>query len=260
MSAALLTLSGVGVDLAGRSVLAGVDLQLGHGEVLLLAGRNGAGKTTLLRIACGLLAPDRGDIRLDGRPLAAHGRRGLARQMALVPQETTVPFPFRVDEVVLMGRTPHQGLLGFESAKDRRIAHAALERLGLLALAERSILELSGGERQLVMVARALAQDPVILLLDEATAHLDLARRLQLLALLREWAAEGRSALVVSHDLALSVRAADRIALLAQGCVLAAGTPEAVLLPDALRRAFGVEAEVLSGPEGPVVVPRHAVE
>lgn len=258
MSAAALELRGVSVALGGRPVLRELDLRLEPGEVLLVAGRNGVGKTTLLRLACGLHRADAGEVRLGGRPLASWSRRERARELALVPQETSVPFPFRVDEVVLMGRTPYQGLIGFESAEDRRVAHAALERLGLLALAGRSILEVSGGERQLVMIARALAQDARVLLLDEATAHLDLARRLELLGLLREWAAEGRAVLIVSHDLALSVRAADRVALLADGRVLAQGPPAEVLTPETLRQAFGVEVVILAGPEGPVVVPRRA--
>lgn len=258
MSAAALELRGVSVALGGRPVLRELDLRLEPGEVLLVAGRNGVGKTTLLRLACGLHRADAGEVRLGGRPLASWSRRERARELALVPQETSVPFPFRVDEVVLMGRTPYQGLIGFESAEDRRVAHAALERLGLLALAGRSILEVSGGERQLVMIARALAQDARVLLLDEATAHLDLARRLELLGLLREWAAEGRAVLIVSHDLALSVRAADRVVLLADGRVLAQGPPAEVLTPETLRQAFGVEVVILAGPEGPVVVPRRA--
>ncbi len=251
-----LVLRGVEVALGDRQVLRGIDLELHPGEVLLLAGPNGVGKTTLLRAACGLVSPSRGEVELAGRPLRAWSRRALARELALVPQETSVPFPFRVDEIVLMGRTPHQGWFGFESAEDRRRAHEALERLALLHLADRSILELSGGERQLVMVARAMAQDAKILLLDEATAHLDLARRLELLALLREWAAEGRSALAVSHDLALSLRAADRVALLAEGRIHSQGAPADVITPETLRHVFDIEADVLSHPTGPLIVPR----
>ena len=213
----------VAVSLAGHPVLCGVDFELTEGEVLVLAGRNGVGKTTLLRIATGILAPDAGEVRVDGRSLADLGRRDLARTMALVPQETTVPFPFSVAEVVLMGRAPHLGLLGFESRRDLGIARTAMERLGIDHLADRSILEISGGERQLAMVARALAQEAPILLLDEPTAHLDVSRRLEVLALVRELAREGRSALVVSHDLGVAARECDRVALLSEGRVLAVG-------------------------------------
>jgi iron complex transport system ATP-binding protein len=169
-----------------------------------------------------------------------------------------VPFPFSVAEVVLMGRAPHLGLLGFESKRDLGIARRAMDRLGIGHLASRSILEVSGGERQLAMVARALAQEARILLLDEPTAHLDVSRRLEVLALVRELAAEGRSALVVSHDLGLAARECDRVALLAEGRILAAGPPAEILEPALLRRAFGVEAEILRSADGAaVVVPRR---
>ncbi len=185
------------------------------------------------------------------------GRREIARRIALVPQETTVPFPFRVGEVVLMGRAPHLGLLSFESRADVEAARAALAQVGIEHLADRSILEISGGERQLAMVARALAQDAQVLLLDEPTAHLDLCHRLELLELLGALAARGRSALLVSHDLALSARFANRIAILAEGRILAQGPPAEALEPDLIRRAFGVDAEILVDSAGaPVVVAR----
>jgi len=250
-----LDLRGVAVALAGQPVLSGLDLGVATGEVLVLAGRNGAGKTTLLRIATRLLTPDAGAVQLLGDPLPALSRREMARRVALVPQDTQVPFPFRVSELVLMGRTPHLGLLGFERRHDLEIAEAALARLGIAELAQRSILELSGGERQLVAVARALAQETPLLLLDEPTAHLDLARRLELLQLVRGLADEGRAVLLVSHDLGTAPRIADRVALLAEGSLLAEGAPVDVLRPELLRQAFDVEAQVLTTPSGPVVLP-----
>jgi len=254
---ARLSLEGVAVALGPRAVLAGVDLSVEPGEVVGVLGRNGVGKTTLLRVASGALAPDAGRVTLDGAPLAAMDRRVRARHVALVPQDTQVPFPFSAAEVVLMGRTPHLGFLGFESAHDFAIARDALERMGIAALADRNVQELSGGERQLVVVARALAQEPRLLLLDEPTAFLDLRHRLEVLGVVRELAAAGASALVVSHDLGVAARYCDRVALLAGGRILALGPPREVLTPDTLRTAYGIEADVLAGADGvPVVVPR----
>jgi iron complex transport system ATP-binding protein len=252
-----LRFDGVTAQLGGREVLRGVDLEVHSGEVVGLLGRNGAGKTTLLRVATAALEPGAGSVRVGGDPLAELTRRELARRIAVVPQETHVPFPFRVSEVVLMGRTPHQGAFGFDAPDDLERARAALEKMGVAHLADRSVLEISGGERQLVMVARALAQEPSVLLFDEPTAFLDLGHRLDVLGVVRELAAGGCAALVVSHDLGLAARFCDRLALLAEGRVVASGTPVQVLTPEHIREAFGIQAEVVPGPDGaPLVVPR----
>ena len=154
---------------------------------------------------------------------------------------------------------PHLGLLRFEGREDAARAEEAMERLGIASLAERSVLELSGGERQLTMVARALCQDAELLLLDEPTAFLDLEHRLEVLEVVKELAARGRGALVVSHDLSLAARFCDRMVILAGGRVLADGTPGRVLAPELLREGFGIEAELLAASDGsPVVVPRTA--
>lgn len=251
----MLSLRDVSVRLGESAILDGVDLTALPGEVLLLAGRNGAGKTTLLRVAAGLLAPDRGEVFLGEQPMASFRRRDLAREIALVPQDTTVPFPYSVLELVLMGRAPHLGWLGFETAADRVLAQEALARLGIEGLAERSVLTLSGGERQLVAIARALVQASPLLLLDEPAAHLDLARRVELRRLLRELAAEGRTVVLVSHDLAAAAAMADRVALLAQGRIEAVGAPAEVLVPEHVKATFGVAARWIETEVGPVLRP-----
>lgn len=252
-----LRFEGVAAAVGGRALLEGLDLEVASGEVVGLVGRNGVGKTTLLRIASAVLPPAAGRVTLAGEDVTELPRRALARRLALVPQDLHVPFPFRVGELVLMGRAPHQPLLGLESDTDVACALAALARLGIEDLADREIDRLSGGERQLVLFARALVQEPEVLLLDEPTAFLDLKHRVEVLAEVRAFAAAGGAALVVSHDLSLAARTCDRVVLLGEGGMVAAGTPDEVLRPESLRRAFGVETARFEAPDGhAVIVPR----
>ena len=254
---AALALHDIRVRLGGREILRGVTLELAAGEILGLAGPNGSGKTTLLRVASGVIAADAGQVWVAGREGGSLSARERAREIAVVPQDAHIPFPFRAGEIVLMGRSPHLGPLGFESAADVEQARQAMARVGIEDLAERSILELSGGERQLVLVARALVQAPRVLLLDEPTAHLDLRHRIEVLSLVREFVGEDRSALVVSHDLSLAAQTCDRIALLREGSLQAIGAPAQVVTRANLLDTFGIDAQVLEGPDGaPVVVPR----
>jgi iron complex transport system ATP-binding protein len=259
VNAPALVFEDVAVRFGARAVLRGVSLELAAGEVLGLAGPNGAGKTTLFRAATRVVRLERGEVRVAGTPVGALARRELARRIAVVPQDVSIPFPFRAGEVVLMGRAPHRSGFGFESADDVERARVCLAQVGIESLADRPMLELSGGERQLVLVARALAQAPHVLLLDEPTAHLDLRHRAVVLERVREFTEAGGAALVVSHDLTLAARSCKKLALLGDGALVACGTPSEVLRPDLLARVFGVEAEVLAAPDGaPLVIPRRA--
>jgi iron complex transport system ATP-binding protein len=252
-----LRVAGLHVRLGGHVVLDEVSFDVGPGEVVGVLGRNGAGKTTLLRVAGGTQRADAGRVEIGGRDAATLSRRERARRVATVPQDVDARFPFTGGEIVRMGRTPHQGLLGLESKHDIEMARDALARVGAAELADRRLGSLSGGERQLVLFARALAQDPDVLLLDEPTSHLDLRHRVDVLGIVRGLAREGRAALIVSHDLGLAARACDRWVVLANGRVHADGAPADILDARLLASAFGMDAEVVHGSDGlPLVVPR----
>jgi ABC-type cobalamin/Fe3+-siderophores transport system ATPase subunit len=254
MSGEGLGFESVCAKVGGKTILREIEFAVSPGEIVGLIGRNGVGKTTLLRLASRTLDAERGRIRLGGEDVRQLSRRALAKRIALVPQDMHVPFPFRVGELVLMGRAPHQPLIGLESEHDTELARAALERLGIGALEDRSITTLSGGERQLVLFARALVQDPRVLLLDEPTAFLDLKHRVEVLREVRAFADAGGAALVVSHDLSLAARSCDRVVLLGAGHIVASGLPKQVLTPGNLREAFGIDAQTFSGPDGQLVV------
>jgi iron complex transport system ATP-binding protein len=239
----------LGYRVAGRSLLDDVALRVAPGEFVGLVGPNGAGKTTLLRAIAGLLAPSCGRVRLEGRALERLDPRQLARIVAHVPQSTRIDFGFTCLEVVLMGRHPHLGRFALEGPADYRVAEAAMAFTGTSDLAERPITAVSGGEQQRVLAARALAQEPRLLLLDEPTANLDVLHRLQLLDLVRDLVrARGLSAIAAIHDLELAARYCDRLVLLKDGRVLAEGPPAAVLTPERIRAAFGVRAVVRPDP------------
>lgn len=224
----------------GRTVLRGVSLVVPAGEVVGLIGPNGAGKSTLLRVIGGAMAASGGIVRLGDVDLGRLPAIERARQVAVVPQRISLPDGFTVAEVVLMGRTPHLGRFGGERPRDYEAARRAMAVTATSELAERRVGELSGGERQRVLVARALAQEPRLLLLDEATAHLDLRHQLAVLRIARKLARSGLAVLAAMHDVNLAALYADRIALLCEGELLAYDVPEQVLTPDLLRRAYGV--------------------
>ena len=234
---------------ARESLFRAFGLSIAKGEMTGLLGPNGTGKTTLVRLASGQLKPRSGRILLGERDLVSLAARERAQQVAVVPQETHLSFNYTVDEVVMMGRAPHQGLLGVERPVDRERVELALECTDAAELTGRSFHRLSGGERQRVVIARALAQEPTVLLLDEPTAFLDLKHRVIVYDLLTQLNSEtGLTLVVVSHDINLIARHCRRLVLLDRGVVTADGTPEEVLTPDKIREVYGVEAEVRTDP------------
>lgn len=240
----MIVVDGLRVTAGTTVILDGVDLAVPPGRLLGLVGPNGAGKSTLLRTIAGLHRPARGRVLLDGRPVHDMRPGELARRIAYLPQEATVAFPFTAYQVVLMGRHPHLGRMAVEGPADHEAAERAMTATGTIHLADRSIATLSGGERRLVLLAKALAQDTPVLLADEPLSALDLRHRLAVLRLLRACADAGRTVLAVLHDLNLAARHCTELALLARGRVLAAGPPADVLTPDHLAAAYGVRAVV----------------
>jgi iron complex transport system ATP-binding protein len=233
----------------GRSlIIDGIDCTVPAGSVGALLGPNGAGKSTLLHVIAGVERADAGTARLGERDLAALRRRDRARLVALAEQEVTDAAGLRVDEVVMLGRTPHLGTFAGPGAHDRLVVDRSLEDTGVAHLADRDYASLSGGERQRVNLARALAQEPELLLLDEPTNHLDIRAQLATLGLLRELARGGLTVLAALHDLSLAAAYADHVIVLASGRVVAAGEPHAVLTPELIREVWGVEASVIEHP------------
>ena len=255
---ALVEAEGVGFAYGRRAIFEGVSLAVRPGELVVLCGPNGAGKSTLLRLLLGLHAPSAGQVRLGGAPIATLSRRQIARRAALLPQDAPVDLPLSVREAVALGRLPHLDRFQPEGAADAEAVERALEATDTAALCDRPVAELSGGERQRVHLARALAQEAPLLLLDEPIAGLDLAHQLQALDLLRTIVDAGRGALVALHDLSLAARRCDRMILLAGGRIRADDAPAVVLTPQALEEVFGVRAEVrLDGDGRPFVLPHE---
>lgn len=228
----------------GRTVGSGVDMSLGRGRLTCLLGPNGCGKTTLFKTILGLLPPLSGHVRIDGRPLRSLPRRAIAQSVAYVPQATAAVFPFLVRDVVLMGRASRIGLTATPSAHDRTVVAGALGRLGLLHLADRPVTAISGGERQMVLIARALAQEAELLVLDEPTANLDFANQARVLDILRVLADSGLAVLMSTHDPDHALACADHVALMSGGRVLAQGAPTDIMTPASLKELYGVEVAI----------------
>ena len=253
----MISVSAVTVSFDGRAVVDGASLHVADGEWLNIVGPNGAGKTTLLRVLAGL-TPYTGAVAIDGTDVRTMKRKELARRLALVPQIPQIPPGMSVAHYVLLGRTPHLRPLAGESRADLDAARSALERLDLLAFAERPVTTLSGGERQRVLVARLLAQDAPVALVDEPTTALDVGHQQQVLDLVDELRHDhGLTVIATMHDLTLAAQYGDRVALLDAGRLAATGAAGDVLTEDSLSALYGARVRVLRDGDSLVVVPRR---
>lgn len=249
----------------GKStVLRDISFSVREGEFFIIIGPNGSGKSSLLKVIAGIARPGTGDVELFGRPLRGRSRKALARTIAVVPQTQPMDVPFCVAEVVLMGRSPYMGLLGMESPEDLRVAENAMSFTGVSELARRKFDRLSTGERQRVLIARAICQQPRIMVLDEPTASLDLAHQVHIMELMERLRShDGTTIIMVSHDLNLAAMYADRLLLMRSGKIISAGSPGEVLNYETLERAYGCVLLVDGNPVKNVpritLVPAHAL-
>ena len=239
----------LGIGYPGHAVGRDIELEVNRGQVLCLLGPNGGGKTTLFKTMLGLLAPQAGEVHLDGQPLARLPRSEIAKRIAYVPQAHTAHFPYRVIDMVLMGRTAHLGAFATPGPHDREMARAALDTLGIAGLAEQEYTRISGGQRQLALVARALAQDAPTLVMDEPTASLDFGNQVIVLSQIERLARTGLSIVLSTHDPDHAFACADRVAILSGGRIAAYGSPARTVTAKRLREVYGVDVRIekLSG-------------
>lgn len=240
---AILNASDISVQIDGKIILHDVTFEIREGAWVGLVGPNGSGKSTLLRALCGML-PYRGTFTLDGKEIKRWKPRPLARRVAFMQQSTSLVFDFTVEDLVLLGRSPHHGWLGDFDVEDRVIVKNALDRVDLIDLADRSVLTLSGGELQRAMLAQALVQETSILLLDEPTSHLDVHHQFEFMRLVGELVEAGKTIVTVFHDLELAARHASDLLVLHEGALAAYGRPETVLDPELLRDVFRMNADI----------------
>ncbi|BAT59786.1 putative ABC transporter ATP-binding protein [Variibacter gotjawalensis] len=240
---------------SARVVGRDVTLSIESGQVLALLGPNGGGKTTLLKTMLGLLPPKSGSVSLDGTPLDTISIGERARSIAYVPQVHHAAFAFTAMQVVMMGRTAHGGLFARPTNHDRDVAAAMLERLGIAHLADHPTNMISGGERQLVLIARALAQEPRYVVLDEPTASLDFGNQGKVMRQIRLLAESGLGVLFTTHDPNQALRHADKVALLRDGHVTAMGDVSAVLSGETLEQLYGASVETVTGPDAVAFLP-----
>jgi iron complex transport system ATP-binding protein len=233
---------------SGRAALDDVSMDISSGSLYAVLGPNGSGKSSLMRALLGLLPMERGRVEIDGRPVAAWERRELARAVGAVTQAESISFPLTTRELVAMGRYPYLGPLERERERDRDAIERALVSCDLTELAGRDVTTLSGGEFQRARLARALAQEPRALVLDEPTASLDIGHEMTILELLRSSADAGLTVLLITHGLDMAARFADRMLLLSRGVVAAEGTPDDVVREDILRAVYGWPLAVHTDP------------
>jgi iron complex transport system ATP-binding protein len=225
------------------------------GSITALLGPNGSGKTTLLHLLLGLLSRREGDLLVSGKPLGDYSPRDMKRLIGLVPQEESAPFDLSVLEYVLLGRAPHLRLLALPKEEDFEIALHAMERIGITALRDRGLPSLSGGEKQLVMIARVLTQESAILLLDEPTSHLDLANRRRVLEVMKVLRDMGKTIVFSTHDPNAAAGIADHVLMLRDGVILVAAPVREAFTPENLSHTYGVEVEVIEMKNRPMVLP-----
>jgi iron complex transport system ATP-binding protein len=254
-----LSATSVTVNLAGRAVLDNVDLVLNPGKVTAIVGANGAGKSTLLTCLAGLRRPYRGELRLGDRPLSSLSDRERAQAIGYLPQTPEIAWRLDVHTFVRLGRTAHRGVFG-ESPSDAEAVDRALATTRMTPLAARDVTTLSGGERARALIARALAGEPAWLLADEPLSGLDPGHQLDAADLLRQFAQDGGGVVVTVHDLAFAARTADRIVVIADGRIIADGTPTEALAPGVLAHAYSLDARWVDGASGPLldILGRHA--
>jgi iron complex transport system ATP-binding protein len=234
-------IDGLGLRFGASAVLTDVDLHLAAGERVCLVGPNGAGKSSLLRCLTGLAKPTSGSVRIDDAPIGDLDRSAVARAIAVVPSQVDLPFSMRVEEIVALGRTPHQHPFAGGSDADREAVDAAINRVGIDRLRGRDARQLSMGERQLVLLAMAVAQGGRLIVLDEPTVHLDLRHQVEVLSLLGRLADDGPTVLAVLHDLPLAAHFFPRLVLLDEGRIVADGLPGEVLSPERIRDVYRVD-------------------
>lgn len=226
-------------------VLDGITFNVKKGEFLSIIGPNGSGKSTLLKTLNSLYTPSEGKISIDGDNINKFKKKDLAKEMALVLQDNNIDYGFTVEDIVLMGRHPHKGRFERESSDDYRIVEESLEMTGTLDLKDRLVTEISGGERQRVMIAKALAQKPSLILLDEPTAHLDINHQLEILKLLKKMNKDkGTTIVLVIHDINLGIRYSDRVIMLNEGKIIEIGDSEKVITKDNIKLAYDVNVAI----------------